>query len=144
MSRGRELSRSMQDHLEAIYWLSGKRGHTCCSEIASFMDHKPPSVTKMLGRLKDEGLIKHKKYDIVELTANGERVAQQLAEKHKTIERMLRIIGVDSANAEKDACEIEHVVSRNTMEKFERLADFLQESRCLAHYRNFPGRQEAE
>jgi DtxR family Mn-dependent transcriptional regulator len=142
MNRGKKLSTSMQDHLEAIYWLSGTSGHTSCSEIASFMDHKPPSITKMLGRLKEEGLIKHEKYDIVELTAKGKRFARELDEKHKTIERMLRIIGVDSVNAERDACEIEHVVSLTTMEKFERLVDFLQESRCLEYYRDFLGRYE--
>lgn len=122
------LGSSMEDHLEAIYWMIEEKGYARGSEIASFLGHKPSSVTQMLEKLRNLELIKHEKYDIILLTPKGKRIARQVGRKHKTLVTFLILLGVDRKIAEVDACKIEHVASAETMEKITELVKSLQEA----------------
>lgn len=47
------------------------------------------------------------------LTDAGRKVAEQIFEKHRFFTDRLIEAGVDPVTAEKDACRMEHVISRN-------------------------------
>ena len=47
------------------------------------------------------------------LTDAGRKVAKQIFEKHRFFTDRLIEAGVDPVTAEKDACRMEHVISRN-------------------------------
>ena len=51
------------------------------------------------------------------LTEQGLQLAEQIYEKHRFFTEMLVAAGVDPVIAERDACRIEHVISKETFER---------------------------
>ena len=49
------------------------------------------------------------------LTEAGQTVAEQVYEKHSIIKACLIRMGVDADIADKDACQMEHIVSQETI-----------------------------
>ena len=93
---------------------SGRRAKT--KDIAREMDIKPPSVSEMLLKLKDESLIDYKPYEGASLTESGRAVAIQIERKHQLLETFLvDALGVDTDRAHDEACELEHHMSDDTM-----------------------------
>src|SRR6266511_2366915 len=70
------LTRSVEDYLKVIYHLSNQGGFAATSEIAAMLDLAPPSVSGMVKRLSEAGLIEHVPYRGVQLTAQGRRARQ--------------------------------------------------------------------
>jgi Mn-dependent DtxR family transcriptional regulator len=56
----------------------------------------------------------HKQLHLTEL---GASVAEEICERHRILNELLLSIGVPPAVAEQDACRIEHVISKETLEK---------------------------
>ena len=71
-----KYSPSIEDYLEAIANLGGRRKVVRVNQIGQALDVKMPSVTSALKKLSDEGLVKHEKYGYVELTPKGEEIAR--------------------------------------------------------------------
>ena len=115
---------SMEDYLERIALLSEEGKPVKVTEIANALGVKKPSVTSAVAKLSEAGLIAHERYGYVELTAEGDRIAQDVYWRHRTLRQFLvEILSVDPTIAEGDACRMEHVLSRNSLE---RLAKFLE------------------
>src|SRR5437879_6491159 len=57
-----ELTRSVEDYLKVIYHLSNQGGFAATSDIAAMLDVAPPSVSGMVKRLSETGLIEHVPY----------------------------------------------------------------------------------
>jgi len=137
----KKSSSSVEDHLEAIYWLIKDKGEARTSEISSFLGHKPSSVTEMLDKLSKKGFIKHEKYGAVSLTPQGLRVAEEVSGRHKTLISFLELLGVDRETAEIDACRIEHVVNQRTVNRLRKFVEFVQKApkkpEWLEHYKHF-------
>jgi len=68
-----QLSRSTEDYLKAIYQLAADTGAAQTSAIAEALAIAPPSVTGMVKRLSESGLLEHTPYHGVQLTAAGRR-----------------------------------------------------------------------
>jgi Mn-dependent DtxR family transcriptional regulator len=131
----------MEDYLEAIYWQIEGKGEARTSDISSFLGHKPSSVTEMLEKLSERGLIRHEKYGGILLTPRGKEIAEEVSGRHKTLARFLELLGVDRKTAEIDACKIEHVVDPKSMRRIKGLVEFIQttpeEPKWLKHYEHF-------
>lgn len=137
----RKLSSSAEDYLEAIYLLAREKGKVRTTSIASFLGHKPSSVTEMLRKLSDDGLVKHEKYSTVIFTPRGEEIARRVFNRHKDLANFLQLLGADKESAEINACKIGHVVDPETMEKLRRFLKFVEEAPVkpiwLKHYKHF-------
>ncbi|HZD43366.1 MAG TPA: metal-dependent transcriptional regulator, partial [Methanomicrobiales archaeon] len=73
------LSDVMEDYLKAIYTLQTEDGGpVATSEIANYLGVTPPTVTSMMEKLTDRGLVDREKYKGVELTTEGETVALEV------------------------------------------------------------------
>ena len=96
-----------------------------------------PSVTGALKILTDRNLVRHEKYEYVELTENGIKIAEEVKRRHELISRFLtHVLKIDTEIAEGDACKIEHSVSPVTIERLVKLVEFIEtcperELRCL-------------
>ena len=53
------LTKSVEDYLKVIYHLSSQGGFATTSDIAGMLEVAPPSVSGMVKRLSDTGLIEH-------------------------------------------------------------------------------------
>ena len=63
------------------------------------------------------GLVTQEPYESIKLTEEGSRVAAMVLERHTILKAFLLKLGVGEANAEKDACLMEHILSAETMER---------------------------
>ena len=83
------LSRSVEDYLKAVYSLSEQGEAAGTSELARALDVQPASVTGMIKRLAEEGLLEHEPYRGVRLTPKGQREALRVLRRHRIIETYL-------------------------------------------------------
>ena len=84
------LSDVMEDYLKAIYALQREHGPPVrTSAIADHLGVTPPTVTSMVEKLTDRGLLTREKYKGVELTAEGETVAIEVLRHHRLLEAFL-------------------------------------------------------
>lgn len=119
-----ELHKSGEDYLETILVLHRKTGHVRSIDIASELGFSKPSVSRAMGILREGGMINFASDGQITLTEAGLEVAEEVYNRHTLLTSFLReIIGVSAENAEADACNIEHVVSEETIEKLKRFAD---------------------
>ncbi len=115
--------------MEKIYELEKEHGVATTGAIAEMMDIKPPSVTQMFQKLNEEGYIEYNPYKGATLTSKGKRKAEELQKKHETLTEFLVLVGVEEEDADRDACQIEHVVSQCTVEQLKLFTDYVKETK---------------
>jgi DtxR family Mn-dependent transcriptional regulator len=79
----------VEDYLKVIFELESAAGVAGTTEIASELGFAPPSVSGMIRRLADQGLIEHERYRGVRLTKAGRRAALRTIRRHRVIEAYL-------------------------------------------------------
>lgn len=120
------LRKREEEYIEAIYDVVQEKGYAKVKDIAERLDVGLSSVTEMFQKLDEKGYIDYKKYSGVTLTEKGEDTAVELSKKHEVLKEFFIIIGLDEELADEDACKIEHVVRRETMERLTKFVDFIQ------------------
>ncbi|MFW9980878.1 MAG: metal-dependent transcriptional regulator [Candidatus Thorarchaeota archaeon] len=120
---GTELTKALEMYVKVAFELQDELGFASVSDMADRLGVKAPSVTAALQKLDSIGMVKYRKYQNVKLTQKGIAVAKKLDQRNKTLLDFLLMIGVDEDIAKIDACEIEHVVNPETIEK---LAKYLK------------------
>jgi DtxR family transcriptional regulator, Mn-dependent transcriptional regulator len=81
---------AVEDYAKAIYTLALREpGPVGTSALAERLGVSPGTVTSMLKRMADLGLVEHRPYHGVTLTAAGERVALEVIRHHRLIEAFL-------------------------------------------------------
>lgn len=98
--------------MEAIYKLN-ERGRLAKNvDLARSLNITPPSVTQMIQKLSDEGLVVYEPYKGVVLTGKGMALAQKVVRKHRLLERFLHdYLNLDRAVVHEEACRMEHTLS---------------------------------
>ncbi len=124
-----QLSSTMEDYLETIYELQRTDNGARVKDIARLMQVKMPSVTSAVRTLKQEGLITQERYRAIELTERGREVAEDLRRRHILLAGFLTdILQLDAEQADGEACELEHGLSRETLRRLTGLIEFIK--RC--------------
>ena len=114
----KKMTASLEDYLEAIYFLNGKNDYVRVTDIAARLGISKPSVNRAVNTLKERGLVEHEHYGSLKLTEEGTSIAKAVAERHMMLKKFfMDILGVDEATASEEACEIEHVLSADTINK---------------------------
>lgn len=106
-----QVSPAMQDYLKAVYRLQGSAPVTT-QRLAEELGVSGPSVTNMVKRLAELGLLRHARYHGAELTEAGERVALEVTRHHRLIERFLvERLGFGWDEVHDEADRLEHHIS---------------------------------
>jgi DtxR family Mn-dependent transcriptional regulator len=112
------ITRSVEDYLKAIYLLQAKGQPATTSDIAELLELSAPSVSGMIKRLSDQGLIEHAPYKGVVLTASGRGVALKMLRRHRVIEAYLvGFLGYSWDTVHDEAERLEHAVSEVLIER---------------------------
>jgi DtxR family manganese transport transcriptional regulator len=114
-----------EDYVEAIDRLQADSGKCRVVDLARQFDVSHVTVTKVIARLKREGLVTSEPYRPLELTDAGRQLAAKSRRTHEIVYEFLRAIGVSEQTAAIDAEGIEHHVSRQTLECFRKLTEQL-------------------
>ena len=107
---------SAEDYLERILILQEKNEGVRSIDIAHSMGFSKPSVSVAMKKLKEAGLITIDDNGFISLTKEGHVIADKVYERHCVLKRLLIKIGVSPAQAEVDACKVEHDLSEETFE----------------------------
>ena len=83
------LTRSEEDHIKAVHTLLQDGATAGTKDLAERLNIKASSVTVMLKKLAEKGLLKHEPYYGVKLTAKGKVAALKLVRKHRLWETFL-------------------------------------------------------
>lgn len=111
------LTNSLEDYLEAIYLIKKETGEAHITDIALRLKCSKPSVNKAVFLLKEKELLSQEKYGQISLTRIGEKTAKDIYFRHQTlIDFLCNTLEVDYEIAKIDACKMEHVISRQTLE----------------------------
>lgn len=106
------LSVAVQDYLKAIHSLGGAERLVSPVEIAERLDVRAPSVTGMLKRLSDVGLITYESGHGARLTEAGIAQARRVIRRHRLVELFLtRVLGLDWSEVDAEAEQLEHAIS---------------------------------
>ncbi len=112
------LTRSVEDYLKSIYHLTSQGGFATTSDIAAMLEVAPPSVSGMMKRLSETGLIEHVPYRGVQLTHQGRNAALQMIRRHRILEVYLtQQLGYDWGDVHAEAERLEHAVSEKLIDR---------------------------
>jgi DtxR family Mn-dependent transcriptional regulator len=109
------ITAAVEDYLKAIYQLGDEEpeaGAVTGQRIAERLGVAAPSVTNMVKRLSELGLVRHERYRGIELTEAGERIALEVVRHHRLLERYLvEALGFSWDEVHDEAERLEHHIS---------------------------------
>jgi DtxR family Mn-dependent transcriptional regulator len=112
------LTQSVEDYLKAIYRLSLNGQPAATSDIAQHLELAAPSVSGMIKRLSEQGLLEHEPYKGVQLTPDGRRLALRMVRRHRILEAYLvGFLGYGWEVVHEEAERLEHAVSDALIER---------------------------
>jgi DtxR family Mn-dependent transcriptional regulator len=121
----RALSRSEEDYLKAIYGLSESGDPASTTAIATVLDIQPASVTGMIKRMAETGLLEHIPYRGVRLTERGSMEALRVLRRHRILETYLcERLGFSWDDVHAEAERLEHAASDRLIERMAAALEF--------------------
>jgi DtxR family Mn-dependent transcriptional regulator len=136
------LSQAMEDYLKSIFRLQERDQRVTTQALAERLQVAPASVTSMVKRLAERGLLTYERYRGVELTESGRRVAQEMIRHHRLLELYLtHALGFDENQVHAEAERLEHFISEQLEDRIDR---FLGRPTCDPHGSPIPSRPGQE
>jgi DtxR family transcriptional regulator, Mn-dependent transcriptional regulator len=131
------ISHAVQDYLKTLHHLGGVEQLVPPADIAARLNVRAPSVTGMLKRLAEAGLIDYEPGKGAKLTVEGVTEARRVIRRHRLVEVFLhRVLKLDWSEIDAEAEALEHAISPR-LEKA--IADFLGEPLEDPHGHPIPG-----
>jgi DtxR family Mn-dependent transcriptional regulator len=109
---------TLEEYSEGIYRLQEEMEVVGTGDIAKYMSVAPASVTTMLKKLVEFGLVEHTPYQGVRLTPKGEQLSISLLRKHRLVECMLvDFLELPWEDVHELACKLEHYLSEEVTDR---------------------------
>jgi DtxR family Mn-dependent transcriptional regulator len=106
------VTAAVQNYLKAIHMLGGVDRAVLPVDIAQRLRVRSPSVTGMLKRLAEAGLIRYEVGKGAQLTDAGVAQARRVIRRHRLVELFLtRVLGLDWSEVDAEAEALEHSIS---------------------------------
>jgi DtxR family transcriptional regulator, Mn-dependent transcriptional regulator len=112
---GAANTEAVEDYAKAIYSLAGRtQGPVGTSALAERLGVSPGTVTAMLKRMDEMGLVEHEPYRGATLTPSGEKVALEVIRHHRLLEAYLsEALGMPWDRIHDEAEVLEHYISED-------------------------------
>jgi DtxR family transcriptional regulator, Mn-dependent transcriptional regulator len=106
-------SHAVEDYAKAIYVLETRAGEPVTTNaLADRLEVTPGSVSAMVRKLDELGLVTHQRYRGTRLTASGRRLALEVIRHHRLLELFLaEVLDMPWDRVHKEAEVLEHVLS---------------------------------
>jgi DtxR family Mn-dependent transcriptional regulator len=122
---------TVEEYLESIGALEERENPVSTTSIAQSMGVSLASVSEMLRRLAEKGLVEHTPYGGASLTDEGRRRFLRLTRRHRLWEVFLtRYLGIGWEDVYRHACDLEHATSDLVAD---RLAEFMNNPEFCPH-----------
>lgn len=137
--RPEPLTAPVEDYLKAIYAFERDGRAAATNDIAQRLSIAPASVSGMVQRLADQGLVEYERYRGVRLTTAGRRAALKTLRRHRVIEAYLvRALGYGWDSVHEEAERLEHAASDTLID---RMAEAIGEPLTDPHGAPIPTRE---
>ncbi|MBP3820170.1 metal-dependent transcriptional regulator [bacterium] len=124
-TKNKNLSSGLEDYLEVIYLAHLNNKQLKGAELARQMNISRASVSEALSKLVSKKLINYNSYEAISITKEGIKQASEIYNKHHTLENFFEtVLGIEKNEASENACKIEHIISKNVLEKIHEFTDF--------------------
>lgn len=120
-------TKTIEDYVEIVYELEKTNKPVRTNDVALALDINPASITEIFQKLDKEGYVNYEKYGGVTLTKKGKRLAIFTKKRHEKLVEFLVLLGVDKNIAEKDACEMEHILNQETMDTIVKFVEIVSQ-----------------
>ena len=120
------ISSRVEDYLAVISELVDMKGYAATLDISRYMNVSAPSVTKMLKKLDADGYLIYEKYYGINLTGEGQRIADIIKQKHGILLEFFEILGIGKEIANQDAEGIEHYLNPKTIRQIRKFVTFFK------------------
>ena len=119
MNKETDLSHSMTHYLLTIHKLKEQRGFARVTDIARELQLTKGSVSTAINNLKKKGLVSEEEdCKFLILTNDGHDEVHKILSTRTLMYYFLKdFLGVDQETADKDSCEMEHLMSQESIEK---------------------------
>ena len=122
----RTTTPSLEQYVEAIADLLTRDKVCSVSEIADQVQVSRPAASRAVRELKDKELVAHKAYGYVDLTPEGQSLADSLTARHEALYAFFtEILHIKEDWADQEACRLEHLVDDHLVERLTVLRKFL-------------------
>jgi DtxR family transcriptional regulator, Mn-dependent transcriptional regulator len=133
------LTGPVEDYLKTIYEIGRGTVSVATNDIAQRLSIAPASVSGMVRRLADQGLLSYERYRGVTLTEAGRRAALRTIRRHRIIEAYLsRALNYPWDRVHDEAEQLEHAASD---ELVDRMASAIGEPLVDPHGAPIPSRE---
>ncbi len=115
-----DITSERQDYLKMVFQLQYSENPVRTTTIARALGVEPASVTGVIKRLAETGLLDYRPYKGVSLTEQGEKIALEIIRNHRLIELFLvESLGYSWDEVHEEAERLEHVVSPRFVERID-------------------------
>ncbi len=122
-----QLSASLEDYIETIYHIVEEKQVARAKNIADHLGVSRASVTEALRALSSRGLINYTPYEVITMTEEGRKVAEDVIFRHNTLKNFfIEILAIDEQTAEDGACKIEHSAPPEVIQQMINFTKFLE------------------
>jgi len=127
------LSSGLEDYIEAIYVAYLNETPLKGAELARKLNISRASVSEALAKLVNKGLIKYNSYQAIVLTKSGIDEAKKVYAKHHILKEFFEeVLCISPVEAGENACKIEHIVSKNILDKMTKLTKIFKDKKELS------------
>ncbi len=121
------LSQTEENYLKALIKLVLKNANNEAgtNELATLLAVKPATVSDMLKKLKEKGLVNYEKYGKVKLTDTGRKIAVEIIRKHRLWETFLyEKLEFSWDEVHEVAEQLEHIQSQKLTDKLDQFLSY--------------------
>src|SRR5918992_4511599 len=132
-----KIPQAIEDYLVAIYVLEREGLTVISARVAEHVGVSPVTMHEMVRRLMQSGYVTIDRKKQLRLTPEGQQVAESVYRRHTLAERLMTdVLGLDWAQAHREAHRFEHVITPLIEE---RLAELLKHPQTCPHGNPIPG-----
>ena len=115
------ISKSLEEYIKTMYILKQKNGNIRVTDVADMMNCSKAGVNKAINNLKENGLVNYETYGTIEITEEGNDLAQKIIESYDIIFVFLKdVLGMDDKKAKEEAENMKTAMSDETINKLAR------------------------
>jgi len=113
-----KITEAMEDYLEMIYRKTRNKKDISVSTLSNLLNVRYSSVSKMITRLKELGLVNSLKYKTISLTKEGKIIGKYLIYRHNILKNFFKYINGKQYNLSQVE-RVEHFIDNITIENIE-------------------------
>lgn len=118
-------SEQIENYLKNIYKIHSVDGKVTTTSLSKNLAISPASVTEMIKKLAEEGIVTHTPYKGVELTPAGQLQALRIIRKHRLWEMFLvDVLKFRWDEIDEEAERFEHIMSEKMEDKIDEILNY--------------------